>query len=714
MKQIVQSTGKGHLSVIDVPEPVAGPTEVLVETRRSLVSSGTERALRQLAQSSLLKKAQSRPDLVKQVLNRVRTEGLRATLSAVEDKLDAVTPLGYSAAGVVLATGEHAPMLRPGTRVATASAGHAEVQVVPALLTLPVPDEVSDEAAAFGAVAAIAMHGIHQSGLRLGDTVAIAGLGLVGQLTARLAVAAGLKVIGTDLDPAVLDMARRHGVLTAIERGEQTDAEIADMARGRMPDAVIITASTPSSDPVMRAVERVRDRGRVVIVGDVGLDIDRTPFYAKEVELQFARSYGPGRYDPRYERQALDYPVGYVPRTQRTNIAAYLDLVARDRVDVSDLVTRVYGISEASAAYEELSTNRACLAIQFSYDIARDRSREIQLRPRTGRGGGIGLIGTGDFVRAVLLPSMKKAGWNDIAVVASEGGLSAQVLASRSGIPTASTDSQGLLSRADVGTVFIATRHDSHSRLVEESLRAGKSVFCEKPLAIDERGFCDVVDALGESDGLLWMGFNRRHAPAVGRIRDVLSGLVAPINVHYRVSAGSLPDSHWLQDERQGGRLQGEVCHFVDTASWIVGADPVSVAAVGRSSATAVLQEDVTLLISYSDGSTASIEYVTDAHRTTPKERIEVNGRGHTLVVDDFITIMADGQKATLAGGKGHIENLLAFRRAVLSGEFDPAELRTSLSTTQVMFSALRSITSGQTVQVPSVAVREHSIPATS
>lgn len=714
MKQIVQSTGKGHLSVIEVPEPQAGPTEVLVETRRSLVSSGTERALRQLAQSSLLKKAQDRPDLVKQVLNRLKTDGLRATFGAVRDKMDAVTPLGYSAAGVVIAAGEHAPMLQPGTRVATASAGHAEVQVVPGLLTVPIPDEVSDEAAAFGAVAAIAMHGIHQSGARLGDTVAIAGLGLVGQLTARLAVAAGFKVIGTDLDPAVVELARKHGALTTVERGAQTDAEIADLAGGRMPDAVIITASTSSSDPVMRAVERVRDRGRVVVVGDVGLDIDRTPFYIKEVELQFARSYGPGRYDPRYEQQALNYPVGYVPRTQRTNIAAYLDLVARNRMDVSDLVTRVYDVSDAVAAYEELSTNRECLAIQFSYDGERDRSREVQLQPRRGGSGAVGLIGTGDFVRAVLMPAMKKAGWDDIAVVSSEGGLSSQVLASRSGIPAASTDTQGVLNRADVGTVFIATRHDSHSRLISEALRAGKNVFCEKPLAIDEQGLDDVVNALGESNGLLWMGFNRRHSPAVQRIREVLSGLTAPINVHYRVSAGSLPESHWLQDVRQGGRLQGEVCHFVDTATWIIGAEPVSVAAVGRSKATAVLQEDITLLISYSDGSTASIEYVTDAHRTTAKERIEVNGRGHTVVVDDFTTIVTDGQKGTLEGGKGHAENLVAFRKAVLSGQANAAELRTSLSTTQVMFAALRSMTGGQTVQVSSVEVSEHSAPATS
>lgn len=706
MKQIVQSTGKGHLSVLDVPMPQPGPTDVLVETQRSLVSSGTERAIRELAQSSLLKKAQERPDLVKQVLNRLRSDGLRATFGAVRDKMEAVTPLGYSAAGIVVATGENAPMFRPGTRVATASAGHAEMQVVPGLLTVPIPDSVTDEAAAFGAVAAIAMHSLHQSELMVGDTVVVAGLGLVGQLTTRLAVAAGLKVIGVDLQPSVVKLAQENGALAVVERGDETTAEIIDLAGGKLPDVAIITASTSSSDPVMRACERVRDRGRVVVVGDVGLDIDRTPFYVKEVDLRFARSYGAGRYDPRFEQMALDYPEGYVPRTQRTNIAAYLDLVARKRLDVGDLVTRVYDVSDASAAYDELGSNPDCLAIQFSYPGARTQTRSISLSDESNREGSVALIGTGEFVRSTLLPAMRSTQWGDIAVVASEGGLNAWILADRARIPQASSNVDDILKREDIGTVFIATRHDSHSHLITDALLAEKDVFCEKPLAIDQRGFDSVVDALNGSERSLWMGFNRRYSPAVVRLQEAIAGGTTPLSVHYRVAAGKLPDTHWMKDVRQGGRLQGEVCHFVDTASWIIDSRPVSVVAVGRSSASPVLQEDVVLLVSYEDGSTATIEYITDAHRSTVKERIQVMGRGHTIVVDDFEAMTCDGQELSVSGsGKGHIENLVAFRKSASSRTPDVRGIRTSLSTTQTMFAAIESMSVGESILVGTISV---------
>lgn len=706
MKQIVQSTGKGHLSILDVPAPQPGPTDVIVETRRSLVSSGTERAIRELAQSSLLKKAQERPDLVKQVLNRVRNEGLRATFGAVKGKMAAVTPLGYSAAGIVLATGEHAPMLRPGTRVATASAGHAEMQVVPGLLAVPIPDSVTDEAAAFGAVAAIAMHSLHQAELMVGDTVVVAGLGLVGQLTARLAVAAGLKVIGVDPQPPVVQLAREHGAFAVVERGDETTDEIIDLAGGRLPDVAIITASTSSSEPVMRACERVRDRGRVVIVGDVGLDIDRTPFYVKEVDLRFARSYGPGRYDPQFEQMALDYPEGYVPRTQRTNIASYLDLVARKRLEVGDLVTRVYDVSDAGAAYDELTTNPDCLAIQFSYPGAQKQTRSISVSGEGNRGGSVALVGTGDFVQSTLLPAMKNAQWGDIAVVASKGGLNARILADRTRVPEASSNVDEILKREDIGTVFIATRHDSHSLLITDALRAGKDVFCEKPLAIDEQGFDSVIDALNDTGRSLWMGFNRRYSPAIVRLQESIAGRTTPLSIHYRVAAGELPSAHWMKDVRQGGRLQGEVCHFVDTASWIIDSRPVSIVAVGRSMTSPVLQEDVVLLISYEDGSTATIEYITDAHRSTPKERIQVMGRGHTIVVDDFKSVTCDGQEISVSGsGKGHTENLIAFRKASTSGTRDLQGLRTSLSTTQTMFAALESLATGESIPVGTISV---------
>lgn len=698
MKQVVQSIGDGNLRVVEVPSPTPSATEVLVATRRSLVSSGTERAVRKLASASLLQKAKARPDLVKQVLKKAKTDGLKNTVQAVRTRLDEDMPLGYSAAGVVIRAGEAAPALAPGTRVATASAGHAEIQVVPGLLAIPIPDNVSDAAAAFGAVAAIALQGLRQADVSTGGTVCVVGLGLVGQLTARLAIAAGLDVIGVDLRGWTAELVSAAGGLGLVEAGDDTTEAIRSHTRGRGVDAVLITAATPSSDPVMMGCARVRDRGRIVVVGDVGLQLARTPFYEKEIELRFARSYGPGRYDRSYEEFAVDYPIGHVRWTEGRNIEAYLDLVSRGRLAVDDLVTHVFSVDEADKAYVAIGSDPTALAIQFSYDLdPLAQPERITLKERQGAPGlGAGIIGAGNYAMVTFLPALKQAGWNDLVAVTSSGGLSARHLAERHGVGAVAANVEDLLNMDAVNTVFILSRHDSHGTLTGQALRAGKNVFVEKPLAISDEELDDIIDALGESEGHLWVGFNRRYSEAVKTAIDTLPKNGGPLVANYRVSAGRLPDAHWYKDRRQGGRLLGEVCHFVDVISWIVGSCPVRVMTMGSGHGETLLQEDVIVTVAYADGSLATVTYAEHGHSSTAKERLEILGRGHSVLIDDYKRLTIDGKAVKLTDAdKGHVRSLGLFRQVVEGRHDAEADLTASLETTATMLAASMALATG-------------------
>ncbi|MBE3074020.1 MAG: bi-domain-containing oxidoreductase [Actinobacteria bacterium] len=698
MKQVVQSIGDGTLRVVEVPNPTPSSTDVLVATRRSLLSSGTERAVRELASASLFQKAKARPDLVRQVLKKAKSDGLRTTVQAVRTRLDEDMPLGYSAAGVVISAGEAAPALAPGTRVATASAGHAEIQVVPGLLALPIPDNVTDEAAAFGAVAAIALQGLRQADVAPGGTICVVGLGLVGQLTTRLALASGLDVIGVDLRDWTAELVTASGGLGLVEAGDDTTEAIRAHTRGRGVDAVLITASTQSSDPVMNSCGRVRDRGRIVVVGDVGLQLARTPFYEKEIELRFARSYGPGRYDRSYEDFAVDYPIGHVRWTEGRNIEAFLDLVSRGRVTVDDLVTHVFPVDEADRAYETIGADPQALAVQFSYDLdPLARPERIVVTDRQGTEvRGAGIIGAGNFAKVTFVPAMKQAGWTDLAAVTSSGGLSARHLAERHGVGVVASDVDDLLSIDEVGTVFVLSRHDSHAELTARALRAGKNVFVEKPLALTEEELSDIVDALSASKGHLWVGFNRRHSDAVRATIAALPNDGGPLVANYRVSAGRLPEAHWYKDRRQGGRLLGEVCHFVDVISWVVGSAPVRIVAMGGGVGETLLQEDLVVTASYEDGSLATVTYAENGHGSTPKERLEILGRGHSVLIDDYKRLTIDGKDVKITSGdKGHVRNLEIFRDVVAGKVDGSADLRMSIESTATMLAAADSLTNG-------------------
>ncbi|MEU5784477.1 Gfo/Idh/MocA family oxidoreductase [Micromonospora lupini] len=696
MKQIVQSVSGGELRVVEVPQPEPGATEVLVATRRSLLSAGTERAVRELASASLLRKARARPDLVRQVVNRARAGGVRSTLAAVRSRLDEDMPLGYSAAGVVVTAGAATDGLRPGMRVATASAGHAEYQAVPGLLAVPVPDSVSDQAAAFGAVAAIALQGLRQAEVGVGGSVAVVGLGLVGQLTVRLALASGLTVVGIDLRGWTAELASGAGALGLVEAGAATTEQVMEATRGRGVDAVLITAATTSSEPVARSAEIARDRARLVVVGDVGLDLDRRRFYERELDLRFARSYGPGRYDRAYEEWGVDYPIGHVRWTARRNVETYLDLVASGRVEVDDMVTHVFDVERATSAYEVLASDPRSLAVQLTYSApAQPTSRTATIRPRhRSTSPRAGLIGAGTYAKATFLPALKAAGWgDDLAAITSARGLSARHAAERNDIAVVAPTVEDLLARDDVDVAFVLSRHDSHAELAVRALDAGKHVFVEKPLALTRDELDDVLAAYDRNPGHLFVGFNRRHAPMVAYTRKVLTAGSGPITVAYRVNAGQLPAAHWYHDRRQGGRVRGEVCHFIDLASWLVGEQPRVVHAYGSGRGEPGLEEDVSVLLGYPDGSTATITYSTRGHRRTPKERLEILGRGHTVLIDDFRRLEVDGREVKRApGGKGHQE-LLAHVRAVITGNAPHQRgFEASIGTTEAALAAIAAL----------------------
>jgi predicted dehydrogenase/threonine dehydrogenase-like Zn-dependent dehydrogenase len=756
VKSVVQPIKGGPVVVLDVPHPTPEPTEVLVRTVASVISSGTERAVTTLAQSGLVAKARARPDLVRQVVRKARAEGIAATAQSVRGRLAEDLPLGYSAAGRVIEVGSAVSGLRAGQLVATGGAGkanHAEFQAVPGLLCAAVPDGVPAKDAAFATVASIALHGLRLADVGPGARVVVIGLGLIGQLAARLAMASGCSVAGIDPAAHARITAAGSGVLALDELGEETTDRVLAWSRGRGADAVLVCAASSSSGPVTRAPALCRDRAAIVIVGDVGLQLDRTPFYERELSLRFARSYGPGRYDPSYEAWGVDYPAGQVRWTEGRNLEAVLDLLSAGRLRVSDLVTHCYDIGEATAAYE-LIDKRAdpYLAIQLTYEeepssdrpslprrgassadtgslpltsappavighsipsprppsasgpgsmavsspavsspaVSSPAAERISRSPAPLPAGslpGVGWIGAGAFSTGTLLPAFRRAGFKRFVAVTSASGITAQRAADRYHFDKAVSGAFSTIEDPDVGVVVIATPHNTHAELAMLALKYGKHVWCEKPLALSMDELAGVEAAWEASGQQLMIGFNRRWSPAVMVAHNWLAQMASPKFLVYRVAAGPVPDGHWYTDRRQGGRVLGEVCHFVDTAQALIGADieeTVSVLAGdghgrGGGDGRAVPGNDAVVSLRFADGSLATICYGS-ALPTAGKEWIEVTSGSRRLVINDFRSAKLDGK--TLWRGrqdKGHQACTAAFRHAVAGGAALPT--RTMLAT---------------------------------
>ena len=582
----MQSVQSGELRLIDVPTPSIGPTEVLVATACSLLSSGTERAARSLASSGLAAKARARPDLVRQMVRKARTEGVVKTVHTVRARLQTDMPLGYSAAGTVVEVGGAVAGITPGQRVATGGAGHADLQVVAGPLAVPLPDHVAFDEAAFATVASIVINALRLAEVGAGARICVVGLGLLGQLAIRVALAAGCEAVGVDVRPWTVDKARNSGAFALLELGRDTTKSILDWSKGRGVDAVLLTAATRSSHPIRRAPKIARDRANIVVVGNIGLELERTPLYEKELTLRFARSYGPGRYDRSYEDWGVDYPIGHVRSTEGRNLEAFVDLLAAGRLTVKDLVTQSFPFSHSTEAYALLSrVEDHVMGVELTYDEAPSRANHAAIRPRAGTRSSVGLIGAGTFASGTLIPAMKKTGFTDFAAIGSASGLSATRLARDAGFQRVVRGGSEVIADMGVGLVVIATRHDSHEEFTLAALEADKHVFCEKPLALTFEGLERIAAAWHMSAGHLMVGFNRRHAPAIAAVRRHMGESGGPLVITYRVNAGRLPPHHWYVDRRQGEHLIGEVCHFVDTCGFLVGHPVKDVYCVGQRGA---------------------------------------------------------------------------------------------------------------------------------
>lgn len=707
MKQIVQRLRDGRIEVLEAPQPVVSRGTVLVDVRASLLSAGTERTKVQTGQKSLVGKARQRPDQVAQVIEKARSDGLRETVRTVRARLDQPSALGYSASGVVLAVGEGAKGVAPGDRVAIGGgdyAVHAEVDRVPANLCVRLADNVSFEEGCFACVGSIALHGVRQAGISVGERVAVIGLGLVGQLTALLLRASGCTVVGIDLDPGLVARGRELGGVDVGLLREEIGDVLPPPAAGC--DAVIVTAASASNDPIELAPRLCRDRGRVVIVGDVGLSLSRAPFYDREIDLRLSRSYGPGRYDRAYEENGHDYPIGYVRWTEGRNMAAIVDLIANDRLPVASLITTRLSVEEAPGAYERLASEGGSpLGIVIGYEtspLLEPTAAEPQIAPAEGDPGRASLIGAGSFAQRVIVPGLRAAGFS-LDTVASASGVSAQGLVSREGEGKVGTPTEALESSA--GLVVVATRHSSHAELAEAALRAGKAVFVEKPPALTRTQLGRLRAARSEGGRPLAVGFNRRHAPLAIKLREHVGASGHPLQIAIRVNAGPLSDDHWLNDpDDGGGRLLGEGCHFVDLACWLAGGIPTAIQATikprkGEAIATA---GRFALTLGFGDGSLATILYTDQGAPGLPKEMVEAHGGGRSGLLDDFRSLeLYDGRSRQKLGGrrqdKGHaaqFADLLARLAAADEVATGPDPLQT-MEVTLAALEAARGAESG-------------------
>jgi len=720
LKQVLQSLRTGETTVADVPVPTPKPGTALVRTAASLVSAGTERMVVDFARKSLVGKARSRPDLVRQVLDKVRREGLLTTLDATFNRLDQPMPLGYSSAGTILALGEGMVGFKVGDRVACAGGGyavHAEYALVPQNLLVLLPDGVDFESAAFVTLGAIALHGFRLAHAQLGERVAVIGLGLLGLLTVEIARAAGCEVFGVDLDPDRVQRAARLGAV-AVPR-QDAEARAGTFSRGRGVDAVLICADTSSDDPVHLAGAITRDRAKVVAVGAVGFNIPRKPYYEKELTFLTSRSYGPGRYDPGYEERGQDYPIGYVRWTEGRNLEAFVDLLAAGRLDVKPLITHRFPVERAPEAYELITgkTKEAFLGVVLTYlDVSGVKDQVSgkpvsyntpRLTPDTQKPDAVklGVIGAGNFATAVMLPAIQKIPGIELVGIASTSGLNAQHAANKFGARYAASDENQILDDPDINTVAILTRHDSHARLVVAALQAGKHVFCEKPLAITSDQLSVIRDQLLDTEHcpLITVGFNRRFASLGQKLHAFFANRSESMYVHYRVNAGFLPLTHWLHDPVQGGgRIIGEACHFVDFLAFLVGQPPASVSAASLPDGGKYRADNVQMMFTFPDGSVGTVTYLANGDKSFPKERVEVFCGGRVAVLDDFrsLEMVHDGRRevirSRLRQDKGHRGIWEAFARAIITGATPPIPVEHLLGVTAATFAAVEGLRWGE------------------
>jgi len=678
MKQILQSLATGDSELVEAPAPQARRGNLLIDTTVSLISTGTERMLVDFGKSGLIAKARSQPEKVRQVLDKVSTDGLMTTVDAVRSKLGQPLPLGYCNVGVVRDAG--AEGFREGDRVVS-NGPHADVVSVPKNLCSRIPDSVSDEAASFTVVASIGLQGIRLAQPTLGEAFVVTGVGLIGLLTVQMLLAQGCRVLAIDFDAAKLDLARGFGAdVCNPGSGEDPVAAGLVFSRGRGVDGVIVTASTKSSDPITQAARVCRKRGRIVLVGVTGLELNRADFYEKELSFQVSCSYGPGRYDPTYEDLGQDYPIGFVRWTEQRNFEAVLDMLASGKLDVTPLISYRVKFEEAPRAYELLSTDKSALGILLTYSHAVDQRhrRSVPLAKGPFEGSGkvvVGFVGAGNYASRVLIPAFQSSG-STLQCIASKGGTNAVVHGRRGGFSEATSDTNGLIASPEINTVAIVTRHNNHARLTAQVLRANKHAFVEKPLALTLEELSDVKSAYAQSGKHLMVGFNRRFAPQVQTIKRLLRMVQEPKCFITVMNAGAIPADHWIQNPLVGGgRIIGEACHHIDLLRFLVGASITSVHAcrMGDTDSEEVTEDKATITLGFEDGSLGTIHYFANGGSSFAKERLEVFAAGRTLQLDNFLKLKGFNwpgfnKHNLLRQNKGQRECAAAFVRAVEAG----------------------------------------------
>jgi predicted dehydrogenase/threonine dehydrogenase-like Zn-dependent dehydrogenase len=723
MKQLIQSVNSGELAVVDVPRPQVLPGGILVRTHASLVSAGTERTMATFAQQNLLEKARARPDLVAQTLDKVRRDGIVDTINAVRNRLDQPMPLGYSAAGEVLEIGRDVTELRVGDRVACAGAGfanHAQIISVPRNLAAAIPENVAYDHAAFCTLGSIALHGIRLANVRLGEVVAVIGLGLLGQLTLQMLKAAGCIAIGTDIAEDRAELARRLGASWAGTDVTAFAAQIAAATNGHGADAVLITADTPSDQPVELAGQIARKRGVVISVGAVGTRLPRKAYFEKELEFRVSRSYGPGRYDPEYEMKGHDYPYEFVRWTEKRNLESFAAMIATGAVDVEALITHRFEIEQAPAAYDLImgKSGERFLGVVLRYSTAPDLSRQHGVRQpqlplskaaasaaALQRTVNLGVLGAGLFATSTLLPVMKETPGVSLVGISSGAGVSARKAADRFGFAYCATDSDALLNDPRVNTVAILTRHSAHARQVIAALQAGKHVFVEKPLCLTN----DELDAIvaARSSQMVMVGYNRRFAPFVTTLRETLRRTGAPLMLTYRVNAGFIDPQHWTQDpESGGGRLRGEGCHFIDLLIDLAGDRVRRVSTRALPDAGQYREDNFTVTLEFERGSIGTVIYAANGAKAFGKEAIEAFGGGVAARIDDFRSLhIQEGGKSRrmtsrLRQDKGHRGEWQAIARHLTKGAPAPVPFEELVHSTRVTLAAYESLRTGAAVEV--------------
>jgi predicted dehydrogenase/threonine dehydrogenase-like Zn-dependent dehydrogenase len=709
MKQVIQNFKTGELSVAEVPPPVLARGFVLVQNHFSLISAGTERSTVSTAQASILGKARQRPDLVRQVLDSVRQDGFAETLKRVRTRLDTLRELGYSSAGTVLLSLDTQGRFKAGDRVACAGGGyasHAGVVTVPQNLLVKVPETVGLDAAAFTTMGAIAMQGVRQADSRLGEIVCVIGLGLLGQLTAQILQANGCQVFGVDTADNMVALAEKTSCHAARTRSDPgIESAYRSFTGGRGFDSVIITAATLSPDPVELATTILRQKGVIVVVGAVPMNIPREPyFYKKELELKISCSYGPGRYDYVYEEEGQDYPYGYVRWTENRNMEAFVKLLENGTVNVQPLVTHTFQIDQAEKAYEivtgKVSDPHVGILLKYPEVL---QKHSVEAVPQASGGSRstprIAFIGAGSFAQKCLIPFAQRGG--ELLSVVTSRGFTAKAVGDKFRFRSYATDPSHVLSDVTVNTVFIATRHDTHAKLAADALEAGKNVFVEKPLALNEEELSQVLQAASRNSNCrLLVGYNRRFSPLARQAKEVFRRVSGPLLINYRVNAGYLPKDHWVQTGQGGGRILGEVCHFVDLMQFVTGSEPTDVYAVSMEAADAQMpdQDNAVISLRFRNGSVGQIVYVACGDKLLNKERVEIFGGGQSLVIDDF----RQGEHYTRGSrrklklpGKGHEEEVDVFLRAIREGGPSPIHLDALALTTAVTFAVLDSLRTG-------------------